>query len=109
MEEAAAQVVGKCPQLPVPPPTQQQLDQVIRWVGPVCNDLPGSGDRLVCSDLPGSGDRLVCNDLPGSGDRPLSEHLQRSQFVLDDSPSILNDRVQTSILVLGGAAIPGWK
>ena len=97
VEEAVAQVAGKCLQHLVPPPTWQQLEQVICWVG------------LICSDLPGSGDRPVCNDLPGSGDRPLNEHLQRSQFVLDDSPSILNDTVQTSFLVLGGVAIPDWK
>ena len=41
--------------LSVPPPRRQQLEQVMRWVGPVCNDPPGSGDRPLfsgCSALP---------------------------------------------------------
>ena len=86
VEEAATQAVGTCPQRPVPPPKQQQLEQVMRWIGPVCNGPPGSGGR------------------------PLSEYfLQRRQLVPNNSPSIPDVTVQTSLLVLGGAAIPDWK
>ena len=37
--------MGTCPQRPVPPPRRQQLEQVVHWVGPVCNGSPGSGHR----------------------------------------------------------------
>ena len=53
----------------------------------------------------------VCNDPPGSGDKPLSEYLlQGRQLAPIHSPSIADDdTIQTSLLVLGGAAIPDWK
>ena len=86
VKEAAAQAVGMCPQRHIPPPRWQQLEQVICWAGPVCNDLPGSGNR------------------------PLSEYLiQKRQLMPDDSPSIPDDTVQTCLLVLGDDATPDWK
>ena len=86
VEEAATQAVGTCPQRPVPPPRQQQLEQVMRWIGPICNGPPGSGRRA------------------------LSEYfLQKRQLLLNNSHSISDDTLQTSLLVLGGAAIPDWK
>ena len=42
--------------------------------------------------------------------KPFSKHLlQRRQLAPDDLPGISDDTVQTSVLVLGGSAIPDWK
>ena len=62
------------------------MEQVLRWVGPVCNDPSGSGDR------------------------PFDEHLPKRQLATDDlSAGIPDDTVQTSLLVLCGAGLPDWK
>ena len=59
------------------------MEQVLRWVGPVCNDPSGSGDR------------------------PFDEHLPKRQLATDDlSAGIPDDTVQTSLLVLCGAGFP---
>ena len=72
VEEAVTQAVGTSPQCPVPPPRQQQLEQVMCWIGPVCNGPPGSGGR------------------------PLSEYfLPRRQLLPNSSPSIPDNMVQT--------------
>ena len=52
----------------------------MRWVGPVCSDPPGSGDR------------------------PLSEYLlQIRQLTPNGFSGIPDDRVEMSLSVLGGA------
>ena len=51
VEKAASQTVGTCPQRPVSTPGRQELEQVMRWVGPVCNDRSGSGVRPLDDHL----------------------------------------------------------
>ena len=58
---------------------------------------------------PGSGNRPLDEHPPGSGNRPLDEHLQIRQLGPNDSVVIPDDTVETSLLAVGGAAIPDWK
>ena len=68
VEEAAAQAIGTWPPCPAPLPIpQQQLEQVMCWVGPP--------SAMVCLDL--ATDCLVNNYL-----------LQGRQLAPDDSPSM---------------------
>ena len=79
------------------------MEQVLRWVGPVCNDPSGSGDRPFDEHLPKR--QLATDDL--SAGIP-DDTVQTSLLVLCGA-GFPDDTVQTSLLVLCGAGLPDWK
>ena len=79
------------------------MEQVLRWVGPVCNDPSGSGDRPFDEHLPKR--QLATDDLSAG----IPDNTVQTSLLVLCGAGFPDDTVQTSLLVLCGAGLPDWK